>query len=229
MAPSTLTPDRTRTFVDALDQAELLARQALPTVMHERLSAAYALVRGGQALLLSDGSWDVASASRPGQTHHINGVGCDCEDAHFRAPQGRCKHVLSTLLARKTMKLLQQPTPPTPTPAPTPAPMPDAPGTAPVALPEARASVNVRVVIQGRECQITLRDHDEQALLGRLEALLQRYPAPAKAPQAQPASPQEGWCAIHHCAMQLNDKDGRTWYSHRRPDGDGWCKGRRSR
>jgi len=26
--------------------------------------------------------------------------------------------------------------------------------------------------------------------------------------------------------MKENHKDGRTWYSHRDPEGDGWCKGR---
>ena len=38
------------TFLHALEQAELLARQTLPTVQHARLSAASALVRTGKVL-----------------------------------------------------------------------------------------------------------------------------------------------------------------------------------
>lgn len=54
----------------------------------------------------------------------------------------------------------------------------------PAPLPEAPASVNVRVRISGRECQLTLRDTDETRLLARLEAVLTRFPLEAK-----PASP----------------------------------------
>lgn len=43
-------------------------------------------------------------------------------------------------------------------------------------LPEAPASVNVRVQIQGREVQITLRDVDEERLLDRLAKVLERFP-----------------------------------------------------
>src|SRR5215831_4540284 len=87
------------TFRDALDQAELLARQNLPEVLHERLSCAVALVKGGQVLQMDDGhTWEVESASVPGKIYSINGTGCPCEDARFRAPQGLCKHKLATLL-----------------------------------------------------------------------------------------------------------------------------------
>src|SRR5262245_28424931 len=95
------------------------------------------------------------------------------------------------------------------------------------ALPEAPASVNVRVTIAGREVQWTLRDTDEARLAVRLEELLQRYPLPP-APQSGPqvASQGKDWCAIHHCKMFVNTgKDGRTWLSHRLPEG-GFCKGK---
>jgi nucleoid-associated protein YgaU len=109
---------------------------------------------------------------------------------------------------------------------------------APAALPEAPASANVRVTIAGREVQITLRDADETRLLARLEAVLAQFPvAPKPQPQA-PLSPQQhhalamhrpitqtGWCAVHNVQMQHNDKNGRSWWSHRTADGQ-WCKGR---
>jgi hypothetical protein len=50
------------------------------------------------------------------------------------------------------------------------------PGEASTALPEAPASANVHVTLAGRTVQVTLRDSDEQRLLARLEALLQRFP-----------------------------------------------------
>ena len=72
------------------------------------------------------------------------------------------------------------------------------------ALPEAPASVNVRLMIEGRDCQVTLRDSDEGRLLVRLQAVLAQYPV--LAPTAQP----EGWCAVHNIQMRLNPgKDGK--------------------
>ena len=100
---------------------------------------------------------------------------------------------------------------------------------APVPLPEAPASVNVRVQIGGREVQWTLRDTDEARLAVRLEALLARYPVP-QAPVQVPVNVQgpQGqdvhWCRAHQVPMQENHKDGRTWWSHQ-VDGH-WCKGK---
>jgi hypothetical protein len=109
------------TFHNALERAELLARQALPEVLHERLSCAVALVKNGAVMQLDNGAWEVESTSIPGKQYHINGTGCPCEDAHYRAPQGRCKHVLATLLSRKAMSLIRQaqaaPEPPVEPPA----------------------------------------------------------------------------------------------------------------
>src|SRR4029450_3676242 len=65
------------------------------------------------------------------------------------------------------------------------------------------------------------RGHDEQAVLTRLEAGLQRYPQPHPPPQA--ASQGEGWCAVHNCTMQENVKHGQRWFSHKKEDGS-WCK-----
>jgi hypothetical protein len=98
------------------------------------------------------------------------------------------------------------------------------PGTtpAPQPLPEARASCNVRLVVDGREVQWTLRDHDEGRLAARLERLLAQYPAPQPAPQA--ASPGEGWCSKHGVQMKRHSNANGQWYSHFMDDKH--CKGR---
>jgi hypothetical protein len=55
------------------------------------------------------------------------------------------------------------------------------PGTTPPPppLPEAPASVNCHITIEGRQVQLTLRDRDETRLLERLTTLLKQYPVPA--------------------------------------------------
>jgi hypothetical protein len=70
----------------------------------------------------------------------------------------------------------------------------------------------------------TLRDHDEQRLLVRLEAVLQRYPV-AQA-SSSPQARGEGWCQVHGVQMQWNaGKEGRKgWHSHK--TAEGWCKGK---
>lgn len=106
-----LEPFGTLSFQQALDMAEVLARNALPTVLHERLSCAVALVKAGAVLETDEPhTWTVASASTPGKEYTVNGH-CPCEDAHYRAHKGMCKHVLAVLLARKTLKLMERQAP----------------------------------------------------------------------------------------------------------------------
>jgi hypothetical protein len=203
-------------FTDALAQAEQLARQSLPVELHERLSCAVSLVRQGSVFQDDSGHWTVASASTPDKRYTVNGS-CSCEDAFYRAPDGRCKHKLAQYLARKVQALLSV----AQTGAPEPPPEVIGSGTNNAPLYEAAASVNVRVQVAGREVQWTLRDSDEGRLATRLEALLERYPAPQ--PVAQTASQGQDLCPLHHVPMQTNQKDGRSWKSHR--TAEGWCKG----
>ena len=102
----------------------------------------------------------------------------------------------------------------------TPAPV-DAPTTP---LPEAPASVNVRLMIDGRDCQLTLRDTDEARLLQRLAAVLAQYPAPAKPtqPPAQPQGPDETPQCPTHGALKRSTK-GKGWYCPHKLDDDTWC------
>jgi hypothetical protein len=223
------------TFSQALEHAEVLARHALPTVLHERLSCAVALVRHGKVLQGDDShTWEVESGSKPDVRYSINGHGCQCEDATYRAPQGRCKHVLATLLARKALALLHAPqeddirkTAPTDhatgpvasheTPVVSESPTPP--------LPEAPASVNVHITIAGRQCQLTLRDTGETRLLARLQAVLEQFPLGPSTVPADAQRPQDGWCTLHQVAMHQTTKHGKSWYSHKLSDGS-WCKGR---
>jgi hypothetical protein len=88
------------------------------------------------------------------------------------------------------------------------------------ALPEAPASANVRLVIDDREVQVTLRDTHEEHLMARLARLLAAYPTPAHQTPAD-----QHLCPKHHVAMKLNHgKNGSTWYSHR--TATGWCQGK---
>jgi hypothetical protein len=183
------------TFTHALQHAETLARAALEPALHQRLACAVTLVKDGHVVPSTDGTWQVHSSSTAGLVYTVNGT-CTCDDVRFNAPlKGYCKHRLAVLLSRKVVQLMQ-PTPP--------------------ALPEAPASVNVLLTIDGRQVQLTLRDHDEERLLERLQAILLRYPVEQ--------SHGEGFCTIHNMQMKPTSKNGSIWYSHK--TADGWCKGK---
>jgi hypothetical protein len=96
-------------------------------------------------------------------------------------------------------------------------------------LPEAPASINVRLMLHGRECQLTLRDSDEGRLLERLAVVLARVPVePSTQASAAPTQAPAGkdWCKIHKTSMkEQHGKDGSKWHSHRL-EGGTWCKGR---
>jgi len=207
---------KTLTFAEALTHVITLASDKMPDCLQTRLAQAAELIGHGSVFLEDDGhTASVRSRSQADVWHLVNGT-CDGEDAHFQAPQGLCAHRLAVGLVRRAAERLRQPQEPASavveeTPAPS----------MPPALPEAPASVNVRLVIAGRDCQVTLRDTDETWLLTRLDALLARYPLAPAADQPTP----EGWCLRHATQMKLNHgKDGSTWYSHKTDQG--WCKGK---
>ena len=106
-----------------------------------------------------------------------------------------------------------------------------------VMLPEAPVSWNVRYTSsQGYDCQLTLRGVDpvevlkmaDQMMGKMVEARVNNGQAPKNengngAALVKPADVR--WCAIHDCAMDRYEKNGRSWYSHR-AEGGKWCKGR---
>ena len=87
-------------------------------------------------------------------------------------------------------------------------------------LPEAPASANVYLTIQGRKVQLTPRDHDENSLLSRMELLLNRFPEESP----EPTTPPEGWCPIHQVQMKRYSNQKGSWWAHR-IDGK-WCRGK---
>jgi hypothetical protein len=204
-----------QTFRQAVAQVAEKARAILPQAVNGRVEAAVKLVLAQDVEPQADGSILVGSSSDPMKQHRLEGHSCTCQDfVHGRAPEGWCQHRIAAGIAKRVQELLPQ--------APAPLAPPVAPATAPAPLPEAPCSVNVRVLVAGREVQWTLRDHDEARLATRLEALLTRYPVAQ--PPAQDSSQGEGWCSKHGLQMRQTTKDGRSWWSHRH-DGQ-WCKGK---
>jgi hypothetical protein len=93
------------TFTQALTQAEAQARSTLPVELHERLSAAVALVTQGRVFQTTDGTWQVDSSSQEGLTYAVNGT-CACRDAHYNhPPRGLCKHRLGMYLSQRVADL----------------------------------------------------------------------------------------------------------------------------
>jgi len=207
---------------DAVSEIAEKAKAILPEC-NGRVDKAVALVLAGDVELLPDGKAKVASQSNgPTQYFVVNGE-CICPD-FTKAPSHWCKHRIAAGLAKRAYPLAKAKlgattvsqnghTEPQVTQV--------QPKAEPVlALPEAPASANVHVTLAGRKVQVTLRDSDEQRLLARLEALLQRFPAEDELEQ----KPAEGWCSKHGVQMRLNYKDGRSWWSHK--TAEGWCKGK---
>jgi len=211
-----------------------------------RIASAVKLVLAGDVDLLPDGGAMVASRSKTSVEYHlVNGV-CECAD-YPRAPGNLCAHRLAYGIAQRAAELMPALPPPieveavasgaqdapvTTTGAPVEAPV--AAPVAPEPLPEAPASVNCHIMVEGRQVQVTLRDTDEQRLLERLATVLRQYPVlptqnDKKGITRSGETAEQGWCQIHNCAMQENHKDGRTWFSHRDPACEGWCKGRARR
>jgi hypothetical protein len=195
-------------FADAVHQVSALAQGKLPESLHGRIQRATALVLSGGVFVEDDGTTTHIRCTDGFYT--VNGH-CPCPDAQ-RAQDGYCKHRLAKALYRRASEMLREPQP-----------QPSAVlADAPTPLPEAAASVNVHLELAGRQVQLTLRDTDEERLLQRLDAVLQRFPRVGKPTDTQ-ARP-EGWCTKHGVAMRLNHKDGRQWWSHK--TADGWCKGK---
>jgi hypothetical protein len=189
-----------------------------------RVDAAVKIVLAGDVELMPDGTAKVASQSSGTTAYHVVNGHCDCRD-YEKAPHQFCKHRLSAAIARRAQELIKVKMADMSGKAEAPSP-PAQPETLRAPLPEAPASVNCHITIEGRQVQVTLRDSDETRLLGRLAALLKQYPLPEtpQTTQRHNAS-QPDWCAKHGVAMKLNHgKNGSTWYSHK--TAEGWCKGR---
>jgi hypothetical protein len=202
---------------------EVLAGLAAKTLtripaLNGRVEKACKLVLAGDVALHPDGTALVNSLTDPTRAYQVTGspATCQCQD-YDRAPEHLCCHRLSVGFLRKVQELL----PPAPESTPAVQPVCTSP------LPEAPASVNVRLMIAGRDCQLTLRGVSEDAVLTRLEAVLRRYPVstpPASLSPTREPELEKRYCPRHGVEMQLNHKDGRSWHSHQTDQG--WCKGK---
>jgi hypothetical protein len=218
------------TSTDRQIYREVLAGLAAKTLtripaLNGRVEKACKLVLGHDVELHSDGTALVNSLTDPTRAYVVTGAPatCQCQD-YDHAPEHLCCHRLAVGFTRKVQELLP------------PAPEPQATVAATVAsepLYEAPASVNVRLTIGGREVQLTLRDTSEERLLVRLEEVLQRFPVPQTSAPASPQgptpaspepAPERRFCPKDGAEMQLNQKEGRSWWSHR--TAEGWCKGK---
>jgi hypothetical protein len=192
------------TFLEVL-RSEVARMQALHPEREGELARAHALILHGQVLPSAEDPQTGQVLSSDGQkTYSVNGA-CNCSAGQHGKG---CKHLQAWKLYQYiTRKVEARPTLP--------------------ALPEAPASVNCHITIAGRQVQLTLRDVDEGRLLERLAVVLDQYPVPEPAKASSQSQGQgRAWCAKHGVALQVNHgKDGRTWLSHRTPEGQ-WCKGR---
>jgi hypothetical protein len=231
-------------FRQAVRQVSELAHAKLPEALHGNLERATALVLHRHVWREDDGRFQVLS-SDGASWYRVNGH-CTCYNAS-EAPEGLCKHRLAAMLYHRASELVREQGRQGLRPATGAlALLADAvEGGTPdhregvsspsAGLPEAPASVNCHVMIQGRQVQVTLRGTDETVLLERLAKLLAQYPCtpvaahtPAVEAAANPlptaAAPQEGWCAVHQVAMKQQSNERGSWYSHPLDDGR-WCKG----
>ena len=95
-----------------------------------------------------------------------------------------------------------------------------------MALPEAPCSVNVRLTIDGRDVQLTLRDQDEGRLLARLAAVLKQYPGQAPAQgQPSPATDVTPPCQ-YHGPMKASTKAPGTFFCTRKLADGSYCPSR---
>jgi hypothetical protein len=192
------------------------AKAKLPQAVNGRIESAVKLVLQGDVEPQADGSIQVGS-SDPTRWYALVGSTCTCTDfVQGKSPEGWCKHRIAAGIQKRVRELLTAPS------APAASTAAESPG-----LPEAPASANCHITIAGRQVQLTLRDRDESRLLERLAVVLEKYPVPQAAAQRGPTPGQgQEWCQIHNVKLHLNHgKDGRTWLSHRLPEG-GFCKGR---
>lgn len=212
------------TFIQVL-KAEVARMQVAHPEREGELARAHALILHGMVLPSDDDPTTGTVLSSDGEKRYTVNGSCDCQAGQYGKG---CKHMqawklyqyIANKLARQVAALAH-------VEADITTPAQEATDVLqPSTLPEAPASANCHIMIEGRQVQLTLRGTSEDDVLARLEKVLKRYPAPTPPPKGQAASQGQGkdWCAIHQTTMKQTTKDGRSWYSHR-VDGR-WCKGK---
>lgn len=91
---------------EAIATAYVRARQRLGTDHHSRLVKAWELVIDGAIQDRYEGLYTVSGKDQPEYT--VSGQACTCPDhTSGKAPEGFCKHVLGTLLYRKSVDVFE--------------------------------------------------------------------------------------------------------------------------
>ena len=222
-------PTRTA-WREAVAEIAEKAKATLPEC-NGRVDKAVAIVLAGDVEIMPDGKTKVASQSNGTPEYFVVNGTCECKD-YSKAPSGWCKHRIAAGLAKRAYPLAKakldtaiapqnghtehQPAPAQPQAEVVPT------------LPEAPASVNCHIMLEGRQAQVTLRDTDESRLLARLATLLRQYPVAQPPTQGMgcPVPDDSPYCPKHKVPMKQQHKDGRTWYSHWVADAKRWCKGK---
>lgn len=203
MTDITLGEETITTFKQAVERVAAIAHAKLPQALHGHLERAHALCVHRHVWFDDDGK-HAQVLSSDGETWYLVNGNCTCMDAP-KAQSGYCKHKLATMLYRRASELLTASSGPRQSAA-----------AEKTALPEAPASVNVRLTIGGADVQWTLRDQDEHRLAARLEALLTRFPQKAKAPahEASAAVPATGETPVcpHHAKSKESTKAKGTFF-----------------
>ena len=202
----------TLTFRHALD-IEVATLQAAHPILADAIGRAHALLVDGLVFPLEDGlSAEVGSSTDPAVSYLVNGS-CPCAASQFHTEP--CKHRLAFRLYQRVVDRLAAEEecwtvdlPPEDVPPP-------------VQLPEAPASVNVRLLIGGRDVQWTLRDSDETRLAVRLEALLARYPVEMASPSG--AAPTQIPACKYHGAMKASSKAPGSFYCTKKLHDGSYC------
>jgi hypothetical protein len=187
------------TYREAVLQLADRARQALP--LHaSRIDKAVTLVLNGHVEVV-EGKYRIASQQDGKTVYHLANGSCTCQDFTSGKAQGWCKHRLAGNIYRKALDMIKT--------------------QEPVATHnEAPCSVNTRLILSGREIQLTLRDTSESRLLARLAEVLTQFPINTPSAPAH----DETVCPIHHVPMkQWNGKYG-LFHSHK--TAQGWCQGK---
>ncbi len=191
------------------------ARQTLPDCIG-RIDAAVKIVLAGDVELLADGKAKVRSQSNGKVAYLVVNGECTCKDC-AKAPGNWCKHRIAMGIAKRARTLAERrrqertETPDAPAPAP-----PEVPATP---LPEAPVSITLKAMLHGHEVLVTLRGVDFASVKAQVEDASQWLKA-----QSGHTADDTPQCPKHGVPMQLNHKDGRSWWSHKTLDG--WCKGK---
>ena len=206
-----------KAFRAVVDQVAARAKATLPEC-NGRVEKAVAIVLQGDVELLPDGHARVASQCQGTLVYRIVNGTCDCPDFP-KAPSSWCKH----RVGRRH----------------------------PAARHAGRTDRGTDVLYSTRavsgRCDLPLAGSASQCQLPRDDrwpagpgdlARHRRRPGCSAASRRcwrstrwsrQPparAQTSEGWCQVHQVQMHRNEKDGRSWWSHKAEDGS-WCKGTR--